>query len=70
MVTFSDGSGNGYRLRLIGPKTRTVGSGVGVVLLASMTFVPIIALLAWVVFMAIPTLRQKPVADAVLPHAT
>jgi hypothetical protein len=49
----------GYRLGLIGPKTRIFGITVGIVLLASIAFVPIIALLIWVVSMAIQSLRQE-----------
>jgi hypothetical protein len=49
----------GHRLGLIGPKTRIFGIAVGIILLASIAFVPIIALLIWVVLMAIQSLRQQ-----------
>jgi hypothetical protein len=49
----------GYRLGLIGPKTRIFGIAVGIVLLASIAFVPIIALLIWVVVTAIQSLRRN-----------
>jgi hypothetical protein len=49
----------GYRLGLIGPKARIFGIAVGIVLLASIAFVPIIALLIWVVLMAIKSLRRE-----------
>jgi hypothetical protein len=49
----------GYRLGLIGRKTRIFGIAVGIVLLASIAFVPIIALLIWVVLTAIQSLRRE-----------
>jgi hypothetical protein len=48
----------GYRLGLIGRKARFFGIAVGVVLLASIAFFPIIALLIWVVVTAIQSLRS------------
>jgi hypothetical protein len=48
----------GYRVGLIGGKARIFGIAVGIVLLGSIAFVPIIALLIWVVFMAIRSLRS------------
>jgi hypothetical protein len=45
----------GHRLGLIGPKTRLFGIAVGIVLLASLTFIPIIALLIWVVVTVLQT---------------
>jgi hypothetical protein len=52
----------GYRLGLFGPKTRIFGIAVGVVLLASIAFIPIIALLIWAVVMAIRSLRRDAAA--------
>ncbi len=52
-------SAQGYRLGLIGPRTRIFGIGVGIVLLASITFVPVIALLIWVAVTAIQPLRRE-----------
>jgi hypothetical protein len=49
----------GYRLGLIGRKARFSGIAVGVILLASIAFFPIIALLIWVVVTAIQSLRQR-----------
>lgn len=50
----------GSRLGLIGPKARIFGIAVGIVLLASIAFVPIIALLIWVAVTAAQSLRQAP----------
>jgi hypothetical protein len=48
----------GYRLGLIGPKARFAGIAVAVILLASIAFFPIIALLIWVAVTAIRSLRS------------
>ena len=48
----------GYRLGLIGRRARFAGIAVGVILLASIAFFPIIALLIWVAVTAIRSLRS------------
>jgi len=60
----------GYRVGLIGPKTRVFGIAVGIVLLASIAFVPIIALLIWVVVMVLQSLRWQTAGGApVVPES-
>jgi hypothetical protein len=49
----------GHRAGILGPKARVLGVGVGVVLIGSLAFIPIVALLAWVVVMATRGLRAN-----------
>ena len=49
----------GYRLGLIGSRARIFGVVVGVILLASLAFIPIAALPIWVIFTAVRSLRVR-----------